>query len=247
MKKRIVRAIGAAAVVCLVIWCLWGNTALTVTPVEVFGGRLPRSFDGYRIVQLSDLHDARFGAQNERLIERVAAQQPSAIVLTGDMIDSRRTKVEPTVALAKRLVELAPVYYVTGNHEARIPEAAQALLDGLTRAGVTVLRSEAVDLQEGGESIRLIGLDDLGVYYQALSGDSSHRQALSAAKEALKQKVASGTTEEIKAGIEELNKALYAISEKLYQHAQQQNGSENAQGGATQNDDGTINADFNDK
>ena len=70
---------------------------------------------------------------------------------------------------------------------------------------------------------------------------------INAAKEALKQKVASGTTEEIKAGIEELNKALYAISEKLYQHAQQQNGSENAQGGATQNDDGTINADFNDK
>ena len=70
---------------------------------------------------------------------------------------------------------------------------------------------------------------------------------INAAKEALKQKVASGTTEEIKAGIEELNKALYAISEKLYQHAQQQNGGENAQGGATQNDDGTINADFNDK
>ena len=119
--------------------------------------------------------------------KRVAAQQPSAIVLTGDMIDSRRTKVEPTIALAQRLAELAPVYYVTGNHEARIPEAAQALLDGLTRAGVTVLRSEAVDLQEGGESIRLIGLDDLGVYYQALSGDSSDRQALSAAKEALKR------------------------------------------------------------
>ena len=70
---------------------------------------------------------------------------------------------------------------------------------------------------------------------------------INAAKEALKQKVASGTTEEIKAGIEELNKALYAISEKLYQHAQQQNGGDNAQGGATQNDDGTINADFNDK
>ena len=187
MKKRIVRAIWAVAVACLALWCLWGNTALTVTSVEVFGERLHRSFDGYRIVQLSDLHDARFGAQNERLIERVAAQQPSAIVLTGDMIDSRRTKVEPTIALAQRLAELAPVYYVTGNHEARIPEAAQALLDGLTRTGVTVLRSEAVDLQEGGESIRLIGLDDLGVYYQALSGDSSHRQALSEVKEALKR------------------------------------------------------------
>ena len=71
---------------------------------------------------------------------------------------------------------------------------------------------------------------------------------INAAKEALKQKVSAGNTEEIKAGIEELNKALYAISEKLYAHAQQQNGTDaGAQGGATQNDDGTINADFNDK
>ena len=115
MKKRIVRAIWAVAVACLALWCLWGNTALTVTSVEVFGERLPRPFDGYRIVQLSDLHDARFGAQNERLIERVAAQQPSAIVLTGDMIDSRRTKVEPTIALAQRLVELAPVCFNDGG------------------------------------------------------------------------------------------------------------------------------------
>ena len=71
------------------------------------------------------------------------------------------------------------MYYVTGNHEARAPEAAQALLDGLTRAGVTVLRSEAVDLQEGGESIRLIGVDDpsfggeanLDATLEALSSD----------------------------------------------------------------------------
>ena len=106
-------------------------------------------------------------------------------------------------------------------------------------------QKEAVDTKNQAESLIFQcdkSLADLGDKVT-----EEEKAPINAAKEALKQKVASGTTEEIKAGIEELNKALYAISEKLYQHAQQQNGSENAQGGATQNDDGTINDDFNDK
>ena len=106
-------------------------------------------------------------------------------------------------------------------------------------------QKEAVDTKNQAESLIFQcdkSLADLGDKVT-----EEEKAPINAAKEALKQKVASGTTEEIKAGIEELNKALYAISEKLYQHAQPQNGSENAQGGATQNDDGTINADFNDK
>ncbi len=68
---------------------------------------------------------------------------------------------------------------------------------------------------------------------------------INAAKDNLKAKIEGGNTEEIKAGIEELNKAFYAISEKLYAQAQQQN-AEGSQSGA-QNDDGTIDADFEDK
>jgi len=68
---------------------------------------------------------------------------------------------------------------------------------------------------------------------------------INAAKDNLKAKIDGGNTEEIKAGIEELNKAFYAISEKLYAQAQQQN-TEGGNSGA-QNDDGTINADFEDK
>lgn len=75
------------------------------------------------------------------------------------------------------------------------------------------------------------------------------KNSINTAKDNLKAKLASGSTEDIKAGIEELNKAFYAISEKLYQQ-QAQNGQGadgvGAQAGA-QNDDGTINADFEDK
>lgn len=177
MKRRIVWA-AAVALVCLGAWCLWGNTALTVCRVEVFGAGVPEAFDGYRIVQLSDLHDACFGADNEELIRRVAEEEPSILVLTGDMIDSRRTDIEPTVALAKRLSALAPTYYVTGNHEARVDgEVREALLTDLRGAGVRVLRSEAVELTRGGESLRLIGLDDLGIYYRAIEADEGHAQA----------------------------------------------------------------------
>ena len=63
--------------------------------------------------------------------------------------------------------------------------------------------------------------------------------------EALKKVVASGTTEEIKNATEELSKAFYAISEKLYQQAQSSQGADGAAGGGV-NSDGTVNADFED-
>ncbi len=72
------------------------------------------------------------------------------------------------------------------------------------------------------------------------------KASINTAKDNLKAKLEGGNTEEIKAGIEELNKAFYAISEKLYAQAQAQQNADGTAGG-TQNDDGTINADFEDK
>lgn len=73
------------------------------------------------------------------------------------------------------------------------------------------------------------------------------KASINTAKDNLKKKLEGGNTEEIKAGIEELNKAFYAISEKLYAQAQQAQQSADGATGGTQNDDGTINADFEDK
>lgn len=131
---------------------------LVTTEYTVTSARLPAGFDGYRIVQLSDLHAAEFGQDNARLVEKVAAAQPDLIVLTGDFIEQKE-QITVTDVLAQQLTALAPVYFVSGNHD-WASRAIDELFDVLTDAGVVCLRNEAVTLERGGDTIVLAGVDD---------------------------------------------------------------------------------------
>lgn len=169
MKKktrRWIAAIAAAAVLSLLGWALvWGNTALVTADVLVCSNGIPEAFDAYKIVQISDLHDAQIGENNEKLIAMTAETEPDCIVLTGDFVDSSRFHPERSLSVAEALVKLAPVYYVSGNHEAILPDADyQALTDGLRALGVCVLEDESAELTRDGQSIRLIGLTDIGFH-----------------------------------------------------------------------------------
>ena len=169
MKKktrRWIAAIAAAAVLSLLGWALvWGNTALVTANVLVCSNGIPEAFDAYKIVQISDLHDAQIGENNEKLIAMTAETEPDCIVLTGDFVDSSRFHPERSLSVAEALVKIAPVYYVSGNHEAILPdEDYQALTDGLRALGVCVLEDESAELTRGGQSIRLIGLTDIGFH-----------------------------------------------------------------------------------
>ena len=70
-----------------------------------------------RVVQLSDLHGASYGKNNEKLINRVEALEPDIIICTGDMVDSVKEDADSAVVLAKELSKIAPSYYVYGNNE----------------------------------------------------------------------------------------------------------------------------------
>ena len=169
MKKktrRWIAAIAAAAALSLLGWALvWGNTALVRADVMVCSNGIPEAFDAYKIVQISDLHDAQIGENNEKLIAMTAETEPDCIVLTGDFVDSSRFHPERSLSVAEALVKIAPVYYVSGNHEAILPDAEyQALTDGLRALGVCVLEDESAELTRGGQSIRLIGLTDIGFH-----------------------------------------------------------------------------------
>ena len=169
MKKktrRWIAAIAAAAALSLLGWALvWGNTALVTANVLVCSNGIPEAFDAYKIVQISDLHDAQIGENNEKLIAMTAEAEPDCIVLTGDFVDSSRFHPERSLSVAEALVKIAPVYYVSGNHEAILPdEDYQALTDGLRGLGVCVLEDESAELTRDGQSIRLIGLTDIGFH-----------------------------------------------------------------------------------
>ena len=159
MKRRISCFACAALLLALILWTIWGNTALEVNEYTITSEKIPDSFDGFRIAQISDLHNAEFGAHNEQLLNLLRDAAPDIIVITGDLVDSRNTRIDIALRFAEAAVKIAPCYYVTGNHESRIAEYP-LLKAGLIDIGVTVLENEAVMLEQGGEAITLLGVDD---------------------------------------------------------------------------------------
>ncbi|MBQ8794861.1 MAG: metallophosphoesterase [Clostridia bacterium] len=138
----------------------WGNKALSLNEITVSSPKLPKSFEGFRVAHVSDLHNDEFGKDNKKLLALLKSCDPDIIAITGDMIDSYSTDVEVSLSFAEKAVKIAPCYYVTGNHEARVEEDFLKLTDGLETVGVTVLRDTSIELERGTESITLIGVND---------------------------------------------------------------------------------------
>lgn len=155
-RKRWI-ALGAlcALLACLIPYLLWANTALTVSHVEL--DLLPGE-GSFTIAQVSDLHNAEFGGGNRELLAILEEAESDLIAITGDLIDSRRTDPAPALAFLEGAVELAPVCYVTGNHEFRAYDAYQGLKSQMEELGVIVLENESMVLEE--VPLRVIGLDD---------------------------------------------------------------------------------------
>ncbi len=142
----------------------WSNTALQTASFSPALRDLPPGFDGCRLVVLGDLHSTWFGEDNETLLDAVRAQEPEYIFLVGDLVDAFR-EVPPGYAAgtARGLADIAPTYYVTGNHEwaaGDVPELKKALED----QGVTVLSNQFVLLERKGDRAVLAGIDDPNGY-----------------------------------------------------------------------------------
>ena len=84
MKKKILLTAAAVSLVALLIWVLWANKALEVNTYVISSERLPAEFDGYRIAQISDLHNDTFGKNNEKLLTMLAETEPDIIAITGE-------------------------------------------------------------------------------------------------------------------------------------------------------------------
>ena len=170
-KRFIFLAVVAAVLITLVIWIAWGNTALELNTYTVTSARLPECFDGYRIAHVSDLHNAEIGEDNEKLLTMLREADPDMIAITGDLIDSRNTNVEIALQFAQEAMKIAPCYYVSGNHEARVNEYEE-LKTGLISAGVIILEDAQTEISIEGQTITLIGVNDPSFQTDYLFGDS---------------------------------------------------------------------------
>lgn len=142
----------------MALWLAWGNYSLEVNEYTVSDSRIPQAFSGFRIAQVSDLHNASLGKENMRLLEALREVRPDIIVITGDLVDSRRPDLEVAAAFVRAAGEIAPVYYVSGNHEAR--QDYTAIREKILDAGATVLDNEKRILEHNGNYVTLLGLAD---------------------------------------------------------------------------------------
>ena len=175
---NILAIISILMIVCLLIVLMisyYENRKLTVNSYHITDKKCPRAFDGYRIVQLSDMHNAEFGNNNQKLFDVIKHQNPDMIVITGDMIIGKpNTDVKKAVTFVNSLCDIAPVYYSMGNHELRVSLYEDTYGDMRTQftacisKRVHLLFDEKVTISQKDEKINLYGLNLTSELYKRI-------------------------------------------------------------------------------
>lgn len=163
-SKRKGAAIGIVALLAgLGIWTIVENKNIKTTTHEIRSEKISLPMPGLTIVHISDFHNTRFGENHKEIVDKIKASKPDFMVITGDLIDSRKTNVELAVSFVEEILKISPVYYVTGNHESRVPEYTELRAE-LLRLGVLILENDGIDIIVNNQQIQLSGVQDPAFY-----------------------------------------------------------------------------------
>ncbi len=173
MKKKtmIIISIIIAILILSSLYLYYENTKLQVSNYNIINHNIPVDFNNYKIVQISDFHNTKSKTLTNELIEEIKEQKPNIIVLTGDLIDSNKTDVEVAINFIKKINNVAPIYYVSGNHEASISSYTKTK-EQLTENKVIILDNKTEVLKINESEINLIGIDDPRMVYESFVSDS---------------------------------------------------------------------------
>lgn len=137
-------------------WIIWTNLAIKTTDITIENNKIPEEFNNFKIAQVSDLHNRKLG---DRLIKIIQNESPDIIVVTGDLVDSSHTDFDTAMEFIDSAMKIAPVYYVTGNHEAWLNNF-EDLEKRLTDSGVHMLDNNCQWLTKGDAKINIAGVKD---------------------------------------------------------------------------------------
>lgn len=168
-------------IIGLFTFFIWQNNSIVVNEITFKNDKIPDIFDGYRILQISDLHNKEFGNNQKNILKKIEKMNPDIIFITGDLIDSNNTNIDIAMDLIKETIDIAPIFYVSGNHEAW-SDSYNILKSKLEEVGVTVLDNEKTEIYKENSSIDLIGLSDTSFIesdWLEYSGNAQTRDLLS--------------------------------------------------------------------
>lgn len=142
----------------LLLYGWWDTNRFDVRREEIQLDRLPPAFDGFTILQVSDLHNRAYGRDGLDMIRAMAGLSFDCIAVTGDLLDRHLPKRRANgYRFAREAVKLGTTYFIQGNHEWRIGGWAE-VKEKLTGFGVRVLDNERITFVRGNARLDLIGI-----------------------------------------------------------------------------------------
>lgn len=184
MQKKIVKLL-KTIILLFVVFSVFNiilNKNIFIREYKIQNKKITEKFNGYKIVQLTDIHSIRNEIQIEKIINKVNKQNPNIICVTGDLIDAEfysnqnalyeNKKInqieELTLKFMQELTKISDTYYIYGNHEMMLlddPENNKFKAD-LEKIGVKILNNKTQEIDFGGEKINLIGVQDPATLYK---------------------------------------------------------------------------------
>jgi len=146
-------------IILMIVFCFWQNNHIVISSFIYKSSKVPKGFNELTIAHISDLHNKSFGKNQKYLLDKLSSTEPDLIVITGDLIDRRRYNLGQALTFIEGAMEIAPVYYVSGNHEAWLGKY-EDIHSGLIDLGVVVLDDTKVGLVKGNSVLEILGLSD---------------------------------------------------------------------------------------
>ena len=140
------------------------NKNLKVRKTTLKFDKLPQAFDNYKIAQVSDIHCDRVGLSDLSFIKKIKDFNPDIIVITGDVLDSYNNDMDIAYNILSQLAIIAPCYFVSGNHELRLPEEYEQLINRMKKLNITYLHNSKLLITKSNESINLVGVEDYNFF-----------------------------------------------------------------------------------
>lgn len=149
--------------ILMYLYIKYNVNTLEVTKYVVENKKVPKEFDGYNIVQISDLHSKLFGENNKKLIQKIKSLNPDIVVVTGDLIDGENNNYNVALDFMKEISKLYRVYYIIGNHEQKslikkYKDEYKNYFNKLHQIDFVNLDNNKVEIVKGDSNINLYGL-----------------------------------------------------------------------------------------
>ena len=173
--------IGLSSLALLYTQLYIDNTLIKVSKYEIKSDKIPKEFNNFKIVHLSDFHSYGIKKDNNKLLEKINDEHPNIIVMTGDMVNKYDRNFEKFLNLAETLSKKHDIYYIIGNHEVRLrKDDLSFIIQNLKNFGIKILSDEKITIMRKKDCINIYGVDIPLTYYKIINKPANVEEIINA-------------------------------------------------------------------